>query len=162
MVGDAAAIRDFTVEKSLDGLQYRPIGNIVPQQWNSGGYFSFIDSFPVSGVQYYRIHVNEHQQNFYSKTMPVYYAEPFLIVQKVYPNPVAGQLNLQARSKINVNLNAIIYAIGSGREVSRENVYLQAGTNHFTLNTSFLPAANYVLLLSRPNERVVEIPFTKL
>lgn len=82
----------FTIERSLDGKQFRPIGE-VDGQGNSVEmrYYTYEDHSPIHGVQYYQLKQTDFNGDFeYSKIIRVNYMEMLSQFDlTVFPNPVS-------------------------------------------------------------------------
>src|SRR5690606_23288890 len=82
----------FTIERSLDGKQFRPIGE-VDGQGNSvvTTYYTYEDHSPMNGVQYYQLKQTDFNGDFeYSKIIRVNYMEMLSQFDlTVFPNPVS-------------------------------------------------------------------------
>jgi Secretion system C-terminal sorting domain len=88
-------VRDFTVERSVDGVQYQPAGVVAAQQNYSGNNdYRFTDSFPASGTNFYRLKMEDLDGNFsYSPIKKIDFSATVTI--SCYPNPVVDYVNVR-------------------------------------------------------------------
>jgi hypothetical protein len=161
-VGSGSDIAGFIMEKSLDGIQFNTIGTITDQQMNNSGNFTFTDRFPANGMQYYRLKITERNGRvYYSHTVPVHFIVTQLEVLQLFPHPVTDRLHIKILSKINTTVTAKIYDMVSGRELFSDQVTILSGIQTLNFKTGWLHSGTFVLVFSRPNERMLELPFVK-
>jgi hypothetical protein len=153
----------FDIERSADGSGFAPIGT-VPSHYQANGqttYYSFSDTKPVNGQNFYRLRQVDKDGNFsYSAIVMVDASEPFVQQLRVSPNPVTANLSAQFKAVETGSLTVKIYN-AEGREVRSAIHQAQAGDNRLTMPTGPLPPGHYYLVLSRPNQRVAEARFVK-
>ena len=103
----------FTIERSLDGINYELIG-VLDGAGNSLQTlnYSFLDTKPVEGTSYYRLKQTDFNGDFkYSKIITVNCTNKQLEVS-IYPNPTSDELKIElAGNKETVNFE-IINSIG--------------------------------------------------
>jgi hypothetical protein len=81
---------DFIVERSINGIQFTPVGTISAANSLGLQNFSFRDSHPLAGRSYYRLKAVESGiAPVYSRIAPASLGEGNEIL--VYPNPVRGR-----------------------------------------------------------------------
>ena len=83
-------IRDFSIERSGDGIQFNAISRISPYN-NQNAHYSWTDEQPLSGNSYYRIaSTSLDGKTMYSAVMKAF-APVVAGSLSVYPNPVKDQ-----------------------------------------------------------------------
>ncbi|MBL7814643.1 MAG: T9SS type A sorting domain-containing protein [Saprospiraceae bacterium] len=87
---------NFTIEKSLTGEKWETIGTVKGAgQSNQKQFYSFIDTKPVKGIQYFRLKQTDFDRTVtYSKVVSVQYQSSALAFVKVYPNPANTQISV--------------------------------------------------------------------
>jgi hypothetical protein len=92
-----ANVANYTVERSADGISFKSIATITAAKNNgSNADYSYVDSLPINGNNFYRIHANELDGKIlYTAIVKVIIKNDDTKVS-VYPNPVIGnQLTFQ-------------------------------------------------------------------
>jgi phage repressor protein C with HTH and peptisase S24 domain len=74
---------------------------------------------------------------------------------KLYPNPVAGMLNIEINSPVTQDANIAIMS-ANGTLVKSMTKELQAGEMILTENTSELAPGIYYLLITRDDQRIIK------
>ena len=95
--------RNFTVQHSIDGLNWSAIGT-VPASGNANGNYSFIHTSPANGINYYRILQTDRDNRFnYSETRTVNFAfgASFVILN----NPaIGGTVSVQVNTATQLSM----------------------------------------------------------
>ena len=84
----------FDVERSSDGKQYKFLGRVAGHGTNSNGFkYSFTDSDPIEGVNYYRLKQVDLDGKFvYTKPIAFNFSSPATSEMKIFPNPSKGEI----------------------------------------------------------------------
>jgi len=120
--------RYFVVERSKDGRQYVPIGQVGAAGQSARRIdYQFVDVQPLPGTSYYRLQQVDNDGSFaYSKIVAVYFTEQAAQLT-VFPNPVKDRLMLRltnlAAGTIVVRLTNLL-----GQEIYHE--IIQHGGNY--------------------------------
>ena len=153
----------FEIERSLDGISYQPVGSVNSKLHNTSlpTDYIFSDLHPVNGMNFYRLKQVSIDGKFnYSDVVTVKFDNPALSILKINPNPVGKILNLICGSNESTAITCNIYN-SDGRLVKSISKNFTQGANIVTANVSTLSPGTYFIVLSRPNERVVEGKFIK-
>lgn len=130
---------DFTIERSVDGSHFQPVGLVMALQQDCAQPFVFMDQ-NAPAKAWYRLAIKEHGA-------PVKYSNIILLdrsrkqefMLQVAPNPIAGnevQVQISTASRKNISLT-LIDALG------RVNLYKQLQVQP-GINSIVLPAGNLV------------------
>jgi trimeric autotransporter adhesin len=159
-IANNSNLQNFEIEKSLDGVAFTAIGTVTANAINNA--YQFIDAGAWSNLQYYRVKVKEtNGTSYYSKIIVIKDAQKDLELVKLYPQPVDAVLWLQVNATKEQKLVAKIYDIVTGRELQQFSKTVSVGSNNLLMNTATLSKGVYMLVFSKPNERVLEVRFVK-
>jgi len=135
----------FTVERSIDGINYTDIVNV-----NGAGnstqilYYKAIDPNPVTGIDYYRLKQTDFDGNYtYSDVVPVTITAKQSLV--VYPNPVRSNLVINYTATSTGPLFLKVIEAGSGRIIGTFTYNAIEGNNTFTVNADNYANGVYIL-----------------
>jgi PKD repeat protein len=143
----------YDLEKSEDGSKFVKLAKINAKSANSNEPtdYKFIDEFPFSGVNYYRLKaVDLEGKSSLSKIISVDFTEPAFA--KVYPNPTKSdritiEIPLKNPEKIKLEWFDVL-----GRSVKTNNLLGNKGQNKFEINVGELPVGKYVIRINLENE----------
>lgn len=153
-------MENYIVEKSLDGRQYQPIGNIRARNIDGTNYY-FDDEDPQDGLQFYRLKQIELDGEIkYSQIITVKYKKAFFTIARLYPNPVKTTLSVEINSLVKTGATMRIYN-AEGRMVQLTSQHLREGENNISTSVTDFPAGYYYLVLFREGSRVAETAFIK-
>ena len=118
--------------------------------------YSFIDNSPITGAIFYRLKINENNNEFsYSETKRVQASNEQFFIKALYPNPTSDMLRVNINNSINEI--AIIRIIDiSGRKVLITNTSLKDGLTEKIINVSSLNSGVYFIEIVRNGETVSE------
>jgi hypothetical protein len=147
----------ITIERSLDGKNFKSVGQKSIQFSALKQKVTYTDMTPVEGVAYYRLrlHYPDGKYNFSdvlilkSKTNT---AQGF----RVYPNLVESGASIMLSVSKNEQARLMIVDM-SGRVHKTQQINLMAGNNSMQLNgTENLTAGNYLVVLTMGNEKMTQ------
>ncbi len=142
----------FSVERSDEGHNFEKIGNVRGiVNTNEKQNYSFIDTNPFSGINYYRLKQTDYNSKFtYSKIISINNQQINKSVISIYPNPSDGEFTVSGLLhpviiKIYNILGQEVYSIGMDlHNYNRQSVSL-GESESFKLNLNSLPAGMYFL-----------------
>ncbi len=104
----------FTVEKSLDGINFETLA-IIDGAGNSSQIlnYSVVDNAPLNGISYYRLKQTDYNgQTDYSNMVAVEFKNMNDFIFNIYPNPNDGEVfNLQISNNNNAEVLLVVYDI---------------------------------------------------
>jgi hypothetical protein len=150
----------FVVERSSDGRNFRPIGEVAAAGTSSNTLnYKFIDQAPVKGVNFYRLKSVDIDQSFsYSDIKSVRNLVNVDIA--IYPNPVHEVMKLEISSDKN-DLAQLIITNMEGKQVYASRVNVAQGDNIFNINIGHLAGGSYVVKIQLSDKQEVK-QFNKL
>ncbi len=138
----------FTIEKSIDGLNYQVVGVIdgAGNSTNKLDYY-FEDINPSYGLIYYRLKQTDFD-GMYSRTewcsVKIYDIYKNI---KIYPNPANSEINIIINSELNVKENLHITDL-FGNIVYESILELEFGDNNINIKIPNLPIGVYFISLN--------------
>lgn len=148
----------FTIERSTDGQNFKTIGSVQKAD-NSNSQYSFLDSKPEDGFNYYRLKLVESNNTYsYTNIVSVDYtikeSEPYF---QIYPNPVKDNLNVLFKQVIN-KATLVIYNL-NGQKLTTFSV---SDSNKAVHNLTYLLPGVYILkAIDGQNKEVESEKFIK-
>jgi hypothetical protein len=139
-------LNNYQVQRSNDGKKFTDLANSVLAAKNTSisSNYSIIDNSPLSGYNYYRLKITEKSGTVtYSNVVFAKNSKTGASVIKVFPNPTADYLQIEAKSSLDTRSTiSIINANGATLKSGQYNFSNQAVV---TLNIKQLPAGKYFL-----------------
>ncbi len=132
----------YLVEKSVDGLNFKPIDSVFIDNFSSNHEFSSVDYNPINGTSYYRLKQYYTDNNFeYSKIISVNYkSEKEKIKSYTYNNIMYVEFEeLENNSEINIKL------FNTNSDLVYENTILELKNNKLSFPINNLPKGIYFL-----------------
>ncbi|MEO6637148.1 MAG: T9SS type A sorting domain-containing protein [Ginsengibacter sp.] len=142
-VGDAKNAKAFVIEKSFDGIQFSPVGQVNAIQ-NAATYnYQFTDIGNMAGSMYYKVAVIDRDGKIsFSKVIKIDVPMQGQGIT-VYPNPVTDHLLIK-----NLPIGTAIHlSILDAKGAIVKEMILYPASSSLNINTSNLAAGIYVLLL---------------
>ncbi|MCW3082569.1 Ig-like domain-containing protein [Segetibacter sp.] len=143
-------VRNYTLERSKNGINFSPIDQFLPKYTASSTY-SYDDDISTynTDVVYYRVQqTTKSGQKSYSKIISFKKSQKEAITIKVYPNPVVSGFTINISSIENQHADISILD-GSGKLVIERNVELQKGANLIRISeTSKMPSGLYMVVIA--------------
>lgn len=145
IVDNEESVKEYIVEKSINGVNFEQIGTVAPQENRFGDGYIFIDPENISNISYYRLKLigQVNTPASYSKTILIYNKRALFSV--VTNNPFIGNLRiniyLPEQSKVDINLCDMY-----GNILSKQTLQLGAGNSLVNFdNLPNLPVGMYIL-----------------
>ncbi|MEP6646545.1 MAG: T9SS type A sorting domain-containing protein [Saprospiraceae bacterium] len=144
----------FVVENSIDGVHFEKIGEVTAGNSSEATHrYSFTDSKPFNGKNYYRIRQFDYDGNSdYSQIRTVSFTG-ILFGVRVWPNPVNSTLNIQVPLGENEKAALTLYN-STGQIVIRKDY--DTGILNATLDVSHVDPGLYSLLVETQTGSYVE------
>lgn len=131
----------YTLERSLDGQSFSPLftqkGKIL-----LNNQYSYTDALPESGNYFYRLYIQEPQQQFYSAVCRLSFTAASSWKPGWYPNPASQQVLLQYNSSIS-GMQLISVTDLSGKAVYQKMLSVTKGKNNIVLQLPRLQPGTY-------------------
>ena len=157
-VASESGIKNYTVERSVDGVLFNSIGDIMPGGATPGvKTYSLIDKQAAAGANFYRIvAVNLDGKKEYSSIVKFHFNKGFEGIS-VYPNPIVknGLFNLQLQ-----NLSKGIYYLnlynGQGQTLRRQEINYAGGSSVQQISLKGFAGGIYSIELSGNGKKYVK------
>ncbi|RYF95895.1 MAG: T9SS type A sorting domain-containing protein [Chitinophagaceae bacterium] len=139
--------RDFVIERSVDGIQYNPVGNVDAANTFGRHDYTYTDNridLLGSRIVYYRLQQRDIDGNAnYSKVVTVS-LDAVSDYAKIYPNPADRQLTLEMGSSATEKINWKVISMSGANILSGQRV-IGSGTTVLQLDVSKLSKGVYLL-----------------
>lgn len=139
--------RGFDVERSADGVNFTPIGNV--NAFNSAGIhkYALMDNSPLNGISFYRLKMIDITGAYkYSQVIPINMKTPDVL--KLFPNPATDNISVTHKKAI-AGARIEIYST-DGRKINQFAVNKDAMQT--TISLASLPKGNYYLVFANGGE----------
>ena len=144
IVEDQSEVMIYTIEHSVDGLNFDPVGLVVDEMMNQDGmnYYEYIHEEPKQGRNYYRVKVTDNAgESGYSQIAEaIIYGESKLML--IYPNPVQDQMVLELFETYDGMVEIRLISV-EGKILNRLEV--SADTKRIPMSMSNYPAGTYMI-----------------
>lgn len=140
--------KQFIIQRSVNGRTFSNIGTQAANDNSSIVHdYSFVDNKPVSGINYYRLIIEDLDGKIdYSPVVSVVFELPNNMLL-VYPNPspnnVVVKFDTQLAEKYNITISDI-----SGKTISQFDGLSDIGSNKVNINLQNLAAGLYIITLT--------------
>ncbi len=150
------------LERSGDGRSFMIIHNVTTDTTRCLQPFSYLDTSPVPGVNYYRLKITSPGGKVnYSNLVILINGAKGIELLSLDPNPVVDDyFNLTLSSAKAASLEINITTI-EGRQVIRQRVSAQQGVNNYRMNAGKLAAGTYLLTVYTTDDKPKTIRFVK-
>lgn len=145
----------FIIEKSPDGINFFPIGQVPGHGTTSVVHnYTFNDPNPFNGYNYYRLKQVDFDGTFsYSNIILIDVSAAVVVnetrLENVYPNPTGGDLHVVMAVAKPGNMTLKVYNI-IGELLHKDAVGFEKGRNIYVLNTDRFAEGTYVLIVEDP------------
>jgi len=143
----------FMVEKSIDGINFKPITEPDEIPSKVGGYssnpttYDYTDNSPNMGNNYYRVReILKTTQYLLTNVINVPLNKQITIAN-VYPNPTTDKLNVDFVTSLAGTVHVEVYDV-LGRLILSNDDAVNEGTNSMVVNTTNLTAGSYFIRLT--------------
>jgi hypothetical protein len=139
----------FSVERSKDGINFKQIGKVKGSGTSSHEKnYLFIDSFPFSGLSYYRLKQVDYDAKFeYSPIKAINFDFSAQNDFIIYPNPLENNDLEFIYSADNEGFALIQIIEPLGRVILSKKEIVNEGRNYFKINLKDFPRGSYLLLI---------------
>lgn len=137
-------LNTYQVQRSSDGSNFTDLnnGNVAAKNSSNTANYSFTDNNPVSGVNYYRLKITDKAGKIsYSTVVFVKNGKLSIANIKVFPNPAAEYLQIQAKTM--QNSNAYVSVINATGSILQSGKYAFNSQAVISVNVKNLPAGKY-------------------
>ncbi|MGQ0828247.1 MAG: T9SS type A sorting domain-containing protein [Bacteroidota bacterium] len=145
----------FTLEKTLDGEDYREVTRIKGAGHSSHILnYKFTDDNPFTGFSYYRLKQTDYNGDFsYSYVVPVKFSTGYSISIDLYPNPVIATVEVKYYAK---NANALSFKVLdiTGKIIHTYNKEIELGENTFMIDIKNIVKGIYFMEITNGEETV--------
>lgn len=150
----------FEIEKSIDGIHFSTIGNIVATQARCDLPFDFTDT-QAGEKNYYRLKIVEFSgKTAYSFIIAILNNTKRFKVLGLYPNVVSGKAVLSLYSPVEMNLKIMLNDI-QGKIIKRTSMLLNPGSSTMNMYLADLSAGIYTLRLINEKGESKAVRFIK-
>ena len=139
----------FSVERSKDGINFKQIGKVKGSGTSSHEKnYLFIDSFPFSGLSYYRLKQVDYDAKFeYSPIKAINFDFSAQNDFIIYPNPLENNDLEFIYSADNEGFALIQIIEPLGRVILSKKEIVNEGRNYFKITLKDFPRGSYFLLI---------------
>lgn len=158
--------KGFEVQRSLDGINYNPIGfvnSLAPGGSSSIELnYAFTDNNVTGLRQYYRLRqVDFDGRNKISNIVLLKSEKPTLItIEGMFPNPATTTVNMLVGSPVKDKVTVVVFDM-AGKIVITKSMNVETGSNTLPLDVSALASGNYMIKLVSGDGEVVTGKFVK-
>ena len=150
----------FVVERSNDGLNFSPIGNVTAVgNSTTASNYRYIDAAPAKGINYYRLRILDNDNSY--KISEIKNVRNLGVAEMaINPNPVQQTMNIAVDAEASEKATVVITDL-SGRRMYNSNVNVETGTNNFVIPVNNLSKGTYIVMIHLGNETLIK-KITKL
>ena len=154
----------FEIQRSIDGKEFNKIGfENARGNGTTIANYSYVDNAPNVGANYYRLRqIDKDGKATFSEIIVIKNGnvKQFELVN-TFPNPTKENVNITFNSLTENKVNIIVTNL-LGKVVLTQSLVTQKGMNKVVVNTTTLPAGNYLAIISDPqSEDFISTKFTK-
>lgn len=146
-------LETFIVERSENGVQFAPIGSVVPKakSENEKATYSLVDEKPALGVNYYRLQSKDWgKKGKFSNIVSVDFGVG--VKTKAFPNPFTADLNVEIDVEQSISGDVLIDLFDTvGKLVLSKKIVAEGRKLNFTVPTEKLAAGSYVVRIKNGN-----------
>lgn len=156
-------ITHFEVERSINGLDFEPIGQVYAKnaQKDETNYYKLTDNTPLLGQSYYRIRIVEQDgSSVLSPIKALTFENDQATNLAVYPNPFQNELNLTFVSPLKASTKVLVYN-SVGTLVHQQEWAVNKGLNSINLNPKEEWAKGAYILKLQNEEFTIQKPIIK-
>jgi hypothetical protein len=143
-------LSDYTIERSGDGLNFKPIGVEEPKAKSQSEKvaYTFTDEKPELGINYYRLKMEDTDGKItYSKVLSADFGSD--LKAKTSPNPFVTDLNLEIDIERNVRGEVTIELFDmAGKQIRTQKVIAEGRKLNLNIPTNDLSTGTYMIRLT--------------
>lgn len=150
--GNELKAKSFIVERSIDGRNFKQIGEVMSTGNIASQSYFYSDMDPVKGTNYYRIHLVDNGRAFkYSQIKTIKNTGTTEIV--VAPNPVPSSMKVRIDAERNERAVLIITDL-SGKKIINKTINVVGGPNMFEVPMDNVSRGSYIVTIQLGNETI--------
>ncbi|MBS1729370.1 MAG: T9SS type A sorting domain-containing protein [Bacteroidetes bacterium] len=141
-------IKNYVIESSVDGKKFTKIGIIYPQRiFSQEKNYHFMDSFPFSGENFYRIKMTSENNMFhFSEIKKILIRLPETFAD-IFPNPISSKLpdiRVRFHQMVSGNLEVSLYNIEGIIVDTKHRCLKNSFVESFQLKSSLIPGIYFL------------------
>jgi len=149
---------EVTVQRSNNGNRFESIKKMEIQKGKHD--YRFEDNFALTGLNYYRLEINDNNILQYSRVISVHVKKAKPAVANFYPVPAIDLIHLQLKGTEKIQANFLLLD-ENGRQLQSFNRMLENDQTTITISVNHLSRGNYFLRLEYPGIDPIICPFLK-
>ena len=143
----------YIVEKSENGVDFKNIQQVLVMK-SAQGIYKFLDLYPFSGLNYYRLKMAGKDGKFiFSKVVAVNFKDAGEFDFQVYPNPFRNYVQLNIKAPLNAEGMIHIHDM-YGRKLNSKTILLKKGAQLIQLDLSLFASGNYFITLQVKGNKI--------
>lgn len=144
VTSDEVNTKEFVIERRNQNTTFTAIGKVFAQSTAGTHQYSFTDTKPLAGKNFYRLKLIDKDGNFtYSNIVPIKINDAVFTLS-AYPNPVKNILNIKTSSTGNNKITMHVTDL-TGKLLLNKVINTGNGESIIPLNVSKLTAGTYFL-----------------
>lgn len=151
-------VSHFEIQRSTNGRDFNPIGNVVSQRRFEQLVYDFTDNQPFRSANYYRLKIVDKDGKSQLSSIRLVNNKSILSAE-VFPNPTNDILNLRVSSEKKMPAELAIIGL-DGKTYLTKRMILEEGVVFFSFNLATLSSGNYFIKVSTEGEQLA-IKFIK-
>ena len=152
----------FNIERSLDGITFKTLGEIKPKFSSISSNYNFLDENPALQINYYRLKQTDLNGKFtYSKLISINFSSLITKSTKFYPIPATDVINVSFESFIDGNITIQILDV-FGKIVYRNEQKISKGNTVISESINHLIKGAYIIELKNNNSIIEKQTFIKI
>lgn len=135
---------DFIIERSIDGMQFNPIGQVQATAGECLHPFVFSDQQPPAGKAFYRLQMKDEKELVsFSNIIVIDRSNNAQLIIQINPNPVQGGMaRFNIQSPYNATLPLSLYD-AAGRLIMQTSFTVTKGSQYKELDLQGIPPGMY-------------------
>jgi hypothetical protein len=151
----------MVLERGSDARKFDPINSITETATRCLQPFSFVDASPLAGVNYYRLKtIDADGKVSYSTIVALINKDKGFEITSLMPNPVKATAILSVISAEKTIMQVVVSDL-AGRQLSKQQVILIAGSNQVPLKLASLASGTYQVTGITADGTITTLRFVK-
>lgn len=143
----------FTIERSLDGVNYEEIATVKGAGNSSSlNNYTIVDEQPIEGVNYYRLKQTDFNGNYEYFNAVAVNNRDRIDELNFYPNPITSDLNISFNSLSENRTMALSIFNITGVKILEKNIVLVKGLNKISLKFNDFSKGIYFVTIESSGE----------